>query len=120
MFERILLSSSKVPWLKPIVVMIGLACLTVFCSFLFNIGHFIEEVNLIPSLAGFIWSLLLFIMLNTFVNIPIKSDKKVGFLSKIKYWFVRVGYRILTFIFLLLTVAGLILSLRLFSVWFAN
>ncbi|AGH45620.1 hypothetical protein C427_3511 [Paraglaciecola psychrophila 170] len=35
-----------------------------------------------PSLAGFIWSLLLFIMLNTFVNLPIKSIKKVTFLAR--------------------------------------
>jgi hypothetical protein len=33
---------------------------------------------------------------------------------------VRLGYRILTVIFLLMTVAGLILSFRLFIVWFAN
>ena len=112
--------SSKVTWLKPIVVMTGLACLAIFCSSLFNLGYYIEEVYLIPSLAGLIWSLLLFIMLKTFVNIPIKSDETLTFISKIKYWFVRLGYRILTVIFLLMTVAGLILSFRLFSVWFAN
>ena len=120
MLETLSSMTSKVPWLKPIVVMIGLTCFAIFCSSLFNLGHFIEEVYLIPSLAGFIWSLLLFIMLNTFVNIPIKSDHKVGFLSKIKYWFVRLGYSILTVLFLLLTVAGLILSFRLFNVWFAS
>jgi hypothetical protein len=31
-----------------------------------------------------------------------------------------LGYRILLVIFLLMTVAGLILSFRLFRVWFAN
>jgi hypothetical protein len=120
MLETLSLISSKVHWLRPIVVFIGLTCLAIFCSSLFNIGYYIEEVYLIPSLAGFIWSLLLFIMLNTFVNLPIKSNKKVTFFSKIKYWFVRLGYRILTVIFLLMTVAGLILSFRLFIVWFAN
>jgi hypothetical protein len=120
MLETLSSMTSKVPWLKPIVVMIGLTCFAIFCSSLFNIGYYNDEVYLIPSLAGFIWSLLLFIMLNTFVNIPIKSDHKVGFLSKIKYWFVRLGYSILTVLFLLLTVAGLILSFRLFNVWFAS
>jgi hypothetical protein len=120
MLEKLSSVSSKTTWLRPIVVMIGLACIAIFCSSLFNIGHYIEEVYLIPSLAGFIWSLLLFIMLNTFVNIPNKSDKKATFFGKLKYWFVRLGYRLLTFISLLMTVAGLILSFRLFSVWFAN
>ena len=120
MLETLSSISSKVHWLRPMVVFIGLACLALFFSSLFNIGYYIEEVYLIPSLAGFIWSLLLFIMLNAFINIPIKSDKKVSFFSNIKYWFVRLGYRILTVIFLVMTVAGLILSFRLFSVWFAN
>jgi len=120
MLETLSSISSKVHWLRPMVVFIGLACLALFFSSLFNIGYYIEEVYLIPSLAGFIWSLLLFIMLNAFINIPIKSDKKVTFISNIKYWFVRLGYRILTVIFLVMTVAGLILSFRLFSVWFAN
>jgi hypothetical protein len=120
MLETLSSISSKVHWLRPMVVFIGLACLALFFSSLFNIGYYIEEVYLIPSLAGFIWSLLLFIMLNAFINIPIKSDKKVTFFSNIKYWFVRLGYRILTVIFLLMTVAGLILSFRLFSVWLAN
>jgi hypothetical protein len=102
------------------VVIIGLACLVIFCSSLFNIGYYIEEVYLIPSLLGFIWSLLLFIMLTAVVNIPIRSDNKVTFFTKIKYWFVRLGYRVLTVIFVLMTVAGLTLSFRLFSVWFAN
>ena len=120
MFEKILSISSKVPWLKPIVVIIGFTCFAIFCSSLFNLGHFIEEVYLIPSLAGLIWSLLLFIMLKTFVNIPIKSEETLTFFSKIKYWFVRLGYRILIVIFLLMTVAVLILSFRLFRVWFVN
>jgi hypothetical protein len=120
MLETLSSISFKVRWLRPLVVTIGLACLAIFCSSLFNIGYFVEEVYLIPSLAGFIWSLLLFIMLNAFVNLPIKSEKKVTFFSKIKYWFVRLGYRILIVIFLLMTASGLILSVKLFSVWFTN
>jgi hypothetical protein len=120
MLETLSLIFSKVSWLKPLVLMLGLACLVIFCSSLFNIGYYIEEVYLIPSLAGFIWSLLLFMMLSIFGNIPIRSDKKLRFFTKIKYWFVRLGYKILTVTFLLMTGAGLILSFRLFSVWIAN
>lgn len=117
MLETLASITSKVRWLRPIVVVLGLACLAIFSSSLFNIGYYTEEAYLIPSLVGFVWSLLLFIMLNAFVNIPIKSDNKVAFFTNIKYWFVRLGYRILTIIFMLMTVAGLILSFRLFSVW---
>ena len=117
MLETLSFISYKLRWLRPIVAMFGLIFLGLFCSSLFDIGHFTEEVYLIPSLAGFIWSVLFFIVLNAFQNIPIKSDRKFAFFSKIKYWFVRLGYKILSIIFLLMTVAGFILSFRLFSVW---
>lgn len=120
MLEILSSISSKLRWLKPVVIILGLIFLGLFSSSLFNIGRFVEEVYLIPSLAGFIWSVLFFILLNAFANIPLKSDKKVAFFTKIKYWFVRLGYRILSVIFLLMTVAGLILSVRLFSVWLTN
>jgi hypothetical protein len=100
--------------------MLGLVCLSVFSSSLFDVGYFIEEVYLIPSLTGFIWSVLLFIMLNAFVNMPIKSDGEVGFFTRVKYGLARLGYSILAIIFLLMSVAGLILSFRLFSVWFTH
>ena len=120
MLETLSSISSRLGWLKPVVIILGFIFLGLFSSSLFDIGHFVEEVYLIPSLAGFIWSVLFFILLNAFVNIPFKSEKKVDFFTKIKHWFVRLGYRILSVIFLLMTVAGLILSVRLFSVWLAN
>jgi hypothetical protein len=120
MLETLSSISSRLRWLRPIVVIIGLVCLGIFSSSLFDVGYFIEEVYLIPSLACFIWSILLFIMLNAFVNIPIKSVEKVGFFTKIKHWLVKLGYSMLSVIFLLMTVAGIFLSFKLSSVWFAN
>jgi hypothetical protein len=120
MLETLSFISSKLQWLRPVVMLFGLIFLGLFCSSLFDIGHFIEEVYLIPSLAGLVWSVLFFILLNAFENIPIEPDRKFAFFSKIKYWFVRLGYKILSVIFLLMSVAGLILSFRLFSVWFTQ
>ena len=120
MLETLSSISSKLSWLRPIVILVGLGCLGIFCSSLFDIGYFIQEVYLIPSLAGFIWSLLFFIMLSGFANIPSKSDKKIVFYVRIKHWFLRLAYSILTVIFLLMTVAGLILSFKLFNIWYAN
>ncbi|WP_293760154.1 hypothetical protein [uncultured Paraglaciecola sp.] len=120
MLETLSFISSKLQWLRPVVMLFGLIFLGLFCSSLFDIGHFIEEVYLIPSLAGLIWSVLFFILINAFENIPIKPDRKFAFFSKMKYWFVRLGYKILSVIFLLMSVAGLILSFRLFSVWFTQ
>ena len=120
MLETLSSIASRLRWLRPLVLILGLVCLGIFGSSLFDVGYFINEVYLIPSLAGFIWSVLLFIMLNAFVNFPIKPNQKITFFTKIKYWFVRLGYNMLAVIFLLMTVAGLILSFRLFGVWFAN
>jgi hypothetical protein len=36
-------------------------------------------------LAGLVWSVLFFILLNAFENIPIKPDRKFAFFSKMKY-----------------------------------
>jgi hypothetical protein len=111
MLETLSFISSKLKWLRPVVMLFGLIFLGLFCSSLFDIGHFIEEVYLIPSLAGLIWSVLFFILLNALKNIPIKPGSKFVLFS---------NNRILSAIFLLMTIAGLILSFRLFSVWFTN
>lgn len=120
MLETLTSLSSRLRWFKPFVIFIGLVCLSIFGSSIFDTGYFKEEVYLIPSVADFFWSLLLFTLLHTFTNIPIKSDKKATFFKRIKYWFLRLGYRILAIVFLLMTVAGLIFSFRLIRVWFAN
>jgi len=119
MLEILSSISSRLRWLRPILTIVGLVCLGIFCSSLFDIGYFSEEVYLIPSLAGFIWSLLFFILLNAFANIPSKGIKTIAFFTNVKYWFVRLAYSILAVILLLMSVAGLILSLKLFSVWYA-
>lgn len=120
MLETLTSLSFKLRWLKPCVIIIGLVCLSIFGSSIFDIGFFKEEVYLIPSVAGFFWSVLLFFLLHNFTNIPGKSDKKIAFFKRIKYWFLRLGYRVLATVFLLMTIAGLILSFRLMRVWFAN
>ena len=100
--------------------MLGSMCLGIFICSLFDIGYFIEEVYLIPSLAGFMYSVLFFILLNAFTNIPRQSDKKVALFTRIKIWFLRMGYRILACIFLLMSIAGIVLSVRLLGVWYAS
>lgn len=119
MLNTLISISSKLYWMKPIVALCAVFSLATFFCSLFDIGYLSDETFLIPALAGFIWSVLFFVLLSAFTNIPDKSDKKYTFLLRIRHWFLIFGYKILAVIFLLMTAAGLVLSFRLFGVWYA-
>ena len=119
MLNTLVSISSKLYWMKPIVALCCVICFATFSFSLLDIGYFADETFLIPALAGFIWCVLFFLLLSAFTNIPDKPEKKYTFLPSIKHWFVIFGYKVLAVIFLLMTVAGVVLSFRLFGVWYA-
>ncbi|MEE8464450.1 MAG: hypothetical protein V3S53_06665 [Gammaproteobacteria bacterium] len=71
----------------------------------------------IPSIVGFLWALSVYSFIASFQNVPVKADSRASFLAKLKAVFRRVPYWVLAFLALTSSVAVLILSYRLFSVW---
>jgi hypothetical protein len=112
--------SAKLYCLKPFVALFGLICLGVFILSLLNLGYLKSEVLLIPSLLGGLWSALYFILLSAFIAVPPKPESEVKFFTKIKMRLLRGIYYLLGTTFIVLTLAIIMISFKLSSVWRAE
>ena len=63
MLNTLISISSKLYRMKPIVALCAVFSLATFFCSLFDIGYLSDETFLIPALAGFIWSVLFFVLL---------------------------------------------------------
>ena len=75
------------------------------------------ELMVIPSIVGFLWALSVYSFIASFQHVPVKADSQDSFLAKLKAAFRRAPYWVLAFLALTSSVAILVLSYRLFSVW---
>ena len=75
------------------------------------------EQWVIPSILGFLWALSVYSFIASFQHVPVKADSQASFLAKLKAGFRRAPYWVLAFLALTSSVAVLVLSYRLFSVW---
>ncbi len=71
----------------------------------------------IPSIVGFLWALSAYSFIASFQYVPVKANSQASFLAKLKAAFRRAPYWALAVLALTSSVAVLILSIRLFSVW---
>lgn len=117
MLDSLILLSSKLRWSKPLVLLLGIIFTGVFAASILDIGRFESEIYIIPSLVGMLWSVLFFVLINTFPYVPPKPTKDLSFFTRLKIRFQRFIYTILGLAILILTIAVLILSLKMFSIW---
>jgi fatty acid desaturase len=120
MLEKLSLISSRLYRLKPFVALFGFLCFVLFLFSLLNLDYFNSDLLLIPSLLGGLWSALYFILLSFFILIPSRPDNEENFFKKIKIRLLRGIYYFFGAVFILLSLAVLILSIKLFSVWSAQ
>jgi hypothetical protein len=109
--------ASKLHWLKPIAYFLGLGTLALVIKSLFFSAANTGDVYLIPGVLGFIWSLLLISMLLIFPGTPGQPVKTDKFFRRIKIRIIRGVYFLLALLFIGLTLAILLLSLKLIGVW---
>ena len=112
--------STRLYWSKPIVVVLGLVFVSVFVASILGLGGFDTAALLIPSLLGFFWSAIYFILLTMFPSVPPRPGKEVKLLRRIKIRFQRRMYYLLALILIILTMAILFLSLKLLGIWLAE
>ncbi|MEM7283201.1 MAG: hypothetical protein AAF438_16415 [Pseudomonadota bacterium] len=76
-----------------------------------------EDKFLIPILVGLLWSLFLYSFIGLFQEIPGPSKEKLGFFGRIKVK-IKLGlYWLLGCVSILISIAVLVVSFRLISVW---
>ena len=112
--------TKKIYWAKPlaIILAIGFAGLLIYSIIFRNTGD--PDIFLIPSVIGLLWSLLLLSFTTTFSNLPSKPRSDEKLIKRIKARIMRGFYYIIGLIFLVLTVAIIFLSLKIFGIWHEN
>ena len=117
MIDNISKLSKKVIWARPIayLMVVGFIALFGYSVIFRNAGD--TDVYLIPSVLGLIWSLLLVAITLIFPNVPSKVNSNDKFFKRIKVGLQRGVYYLIGLLFLILTIAIIVLSIKTFGIW---
>ena len=102
------------------IVILNLMFLTLVLTSLFELELVSEYELLMPSLAAFLWTLILYSLSVLFVAVPILPGKGAGFRERLSVALRRGGIWILAVLMLVLSFALLILTYELLRTWFMN
>ena len=120
MIDRLAKISSRLYWLKPIGFIFSSGFLLLFgYSVLFRSAGEMD-VYLIPSILGTLWSLLLISIIYIFPNVPSVPSADVNYIDKVKIRLKRSLYYLMGLIFLVLSIAIILLSLKMLGIWQGN
>ena len=117
MIENISVLSRKLYWFKPFTYLIGVGFLCLFIYTLLVSDSSAQDVYLIPSIVGILWCLIFNILITLFRVVPSKPDAKAKLFVKLKARLDRGIYYLFALIFIVLSIAVLVMSFRLFGIW---
>ncbi len=112
--------STRLSWSKPFVVILGLICFGIFILSILGLGYFDSEIFMIPSLLLGLWSGLYFMLLSTFYSVPPAPVRDLKFFKKMKIRLIRGLYYFLGAVFIVLTLAVVVISFKFSGVWRAE
>ncbi|MEM8498059.1 MAG: hypothetical protein AAF542_08545 [Pseudomonadota bacterium] len=115
MIEILSAISRKYTWLRGLGIVLGVVSGGTLVLSLLSDGA--ADRYLIPSVVAFIWSLLLIVLSITFPNLPPRPTKEQKILARIKRRFRRLIFYSIGVVFIVLTVATVSLSFKMFGVW---
>ena len=120
MIETLANFSSKLNWMKPLIILLGLGFFALSCATVLGVQGIDSDVYLVPSVLAVIWSMLVLFMISTFPHVPPKPDKDIRLLMRFRIRLKRGIYYLLGLVFLVITLALLMLSFKLFGIWRAD
>lgn len=115
MIELLSAISRKHRWIKPLSIALGAASSCLFAYALLNSPEL--DAYIIPTTVGMLWSLLLFVLATAFPNLPRRPVEGDKFLRRLKLRMSRGFFYSLGFVFILLSIAAVLLSLKLLGIW---
>lgn len=120
MIEALAELSKRIYWAKPVAYLMGFGFFSLFAYAVFSTNANETDIYLIPSVLGVIWSLLFISIVSIFPYVPSKPSSDEKFFKKLKVRFKRAIYHLLGLLFLILTIAVILLSLKMFGIWRAD
>ncbi|TQV72153.1 hypothetical protein FLL45_18200 [Aliikangiella marina] len=109
--------SLKLGWTKGLAILFGSGFLALLGFSILNENTKESDVYIIPSIMGFIWSMLLYSIAQLFPNVPAIPDPSEKILKRLKVRIKRGFYHILSILFVMISIAAILLSIRMFLIW---
>jgi len=104
--------------LRHVAVVLGLACLAGLAVILFAAPPAGDSNRfLVPAFVGFIWCLSAYGFIDTFQSVPERVDPGRGLLARMRRAVARAWFWFLAALFGVSTLAALLLTIKLGSVW---
>ena len=120
MIDHLRVFSEKLVCLKPLFLLTTvIACIVLGYVVLKQQGT-TNDVLIIPSIIGVLWSLVCLLLLLIFPYVPPKPDQRLNYVKRLKIRCIRVGYHIGGVVFISLSVSVVWLSLKLLNVWYSD
>ena len=120
MIDQLSAFSKKVVWLKPLFFFATAAAFIVFGYVVLVEEGADKDVYIIPSVVVVLWSLVCALLLSIFPYVPPKPDKQQRLFERLKIRLARGGYHLGSWIFCVLSVSVVWLTIRLLNVWRAD
>ena len=120
MIDRLSAFASKAAWLKPLFFIAAAAALIVFGYVVLITEGADKEVYIIPSMVVVLWSLVCVLLLSFFPHVPPKPDQQLRLAQRLKIRLTRGLYHLGAWLFCLLSVSVVWLTIKMLNVWRAN
>ncbi|NNK95251.1 MAG: hypothetical protein HKP41_12950 [Desulfobacterales bacterium] len=120
MIDHLSAFSKKAVWLKPVFFIAAAAALIVFGYVVLVEQGVDKDVYIIPSIVVVLWSLVCFLLLSFFPYVPPKPDKQLRLSERLKIRLARGVYHLGSWIFCVMSVSVVWLTIKLLNVWRAD
>ena len=120
MIDRLSAFSKKVLWLKPLLLVLTVAATIVFGYVVLFEAGVDKDVYIIPSIVVVLWSLICSLVLSIFPYVPPKPDRQQPLFKRVKIRLARGGFHLTSWIFCVLSVSVVWLTIRMLNVWRAD
>ncbi len=117
MIDKLSRLSKSIQFLRLPAIGISLLCLISAIYIIFTSRSMEEDIYFVPSLIGLIWSISTLSFLLTFHSVPEKADSSFTFFRRIGRSIRRGWYWFLGFAFITISIAAIITSYRIISIW---
>ena len=118
MIDKLGRLSKFIQFLRLPAIGISLFCLLSGTYIVFTSKSMEDDIYFVPNLIGLIWSISTLSFLLTFHSVPEKADSSFSFFQRIGRSIKRGWYWFLGFAFIAISIAAIITSYRIISIWF--
>ena len=104
-------------WLLPFAILIAATCAIAAGVIIFSSTHHTNDRYLLPALIGLLWSLNACAFIVGFRTVPSPAERADGIAVRIHRRMRRARYRLLALAFVGTTVAVIIVTFKMASLW---